>query len=53
MNTTEQFTIGGTVVCCDGGDGELRRVVVDPVARSRRILPSAAHVGREPTGWSR
>ncbi|MGH8862969.1 MAG: universal stress protein [Jatrophihabitantaceae bacterium] len=34
MSTTEQFTIGSAVVCCDGGDSELRRVVVDPVART-------------------
>jgi len=32
--TTTEFTIGSDVSCSDGPCGELRRVVVDPVARS-------------------
>jgi len=34
MNETTQFTIGSKVSCSDGDCGELRRVVVDPVART-------------------
>jgi nucleotide-binding universal stress UspA family protein len=34
VSTTVHFTIGSAVSCCDGGSGELRRVVVDPVART-------------------
>ena len=34
MTTTTEFTIGSDVSCSDGACGELRRVVVDPVARS-------------------
>lgn len=33
MSDREQFTIGSGVLCQDGECGELRRVVVDPVAR--------------------
>ena len=33
MGEAEQFTIGSEVACSDGACGELRRVVVDPVAR--------------------
>ena len=34
MSETTQFTIGSDVSCSDGTCGELRRVVVDPVARA-------------------
>jgi hypothetical protein len=34
MSETRDFTIGREVVCSDGVCGELRRVVVDPVARA-------------------
>jgi sporulation protein YlmC with PRC-barrel domain len=34
MSETAEFTIGSEVVCSDGACGELRRVVVDPVARA-------------------
>jgi nucleotide-binding universal stress UspA family protein len=36
-----QFTIGSAVSCRDGGSGELRRVVVDPVARTLTHLAVA------------
>jgi sporulation protein YlmC with PRC-barrel domain len=34
MSETREFTIGSEVACSDGVCGELRRVVVDPVART-------------------
>jgi sporulation protein YlmC with PRC-barrel domain len=34
MSETAQFSIGAEVVCQDGTCGDLRRVVVDPVARA-------------------
>ncbi len=34
MSETAQFIIGSEVVCTDGVCGELRRVVIDPVARA-------------------
>ncbi len=34
MGQTTQFSIGSSVACSDGVCGELRRVVVDPVARA-------------------
>lgn len=34
MSGPGQFIIGSEVLCSDGGHGELRRVVVDPVART-------------------
>jgi nucleotide-binding universal stress UspA family protein len=34
VSAAAQFTIGSAVLCRDGGNGELRRVVVDPVART-------------------
>jgi sporulation protein YlmC with PRC-barrel domain len=34
MSETTAFTIGSEVVCSDGACGELRRVVVNPVARA-------------------
>ena len=34
MSETTEFIIGSAVSCSDGACGELRRVVVDPVARA-------------------
>lgn len=34
MTSTETFSIGSKVSCSDGHCGELRRVVIDPVART-------------------
>jgi hypothetical protein len=34
INDTTRFTMGTVVRCTDGGCGALRRVVVDPVART-------------------
>src|SRR5579863_8554051 len=34
MTQATEFTIGSEVVCSDGASGELRRVVVNPVARA-------------------
>lgn len=34
MSEPTQFTIGSAVSCSDGARGELRRVVIDPVARA-------------------
>jgi sporulation protein YlmC with PRC-barrel domain len=34
MSETTEFTIGSEVVCSDGGCGDLKRVVVDPVTRT-------------------
>ena len=34
MSDTTQFIIGTEVACSDGACGDLRRVVVDPVARA-------------------
>ena len=34
MSKTAEFSIGSEVTCSDGVCGDLRRVVVDPVARS-------------------
>jgi PRC-barrel domain len=34
MSQTAQFSIGSEVACSDGACGDLRRVVVDPVARA-------------------
>lgn len=34
MTTTAQFTIGAEVSCIDGACGEVRRVIVDPVAEA-------------------
>jgi sporulation protein YlmC with PRC-barrel domain len=34
MSETEQFRIGSEVACSDGTCGDLRRVVIDPVARA-------------------
>ena len=34
MSETTEFTIGSEVTCSDGVCGDLRRVVVDPVARA-------------------
>ncbi len=38
MNEPTQFTIGSDVSCTDGGCGQLRRVVVDPIARTLTYL---------------
>ena len=47
MSDTTQFTIGSNVVCRDGSCGVLKRVVVDPVARSLTHLAvgDARHEG--------
>jgi hypothetical protein len=34
MSEATEFTIGSEVVCSEGACGELRRVVVNPVARA-------------------
>ncbi|HKI66341.1 MAG TPA: hypothetical protein VJ989_03640 [Solirubrobacterales bacterium] len=34
MSDSTEFTIGSDVSCSDGARGELKRVVVDPVARA-------------------
>jgi sporulation protein YlmC with PRC-barrel domain len=34
MSDTTEFTIGSAVACSDGACGDLRRVVIDPVARA-------------------
>jgi sporulation protein YlmC with PRC-barrel domain len=51
MSDTAQFSIGSEVACSDGVCGELRRVVVDPVARALTHLvveprhrPGAGHL---------
>jgi sporulation protein YlmC with PRC-barrel domain len=44
MSETAEFTIGSEVVCSDGSCGELRRVVVDPVARAlTHLVVEARH----------
>lgn len=44
MSGTVQFTIGTEVRCADGTCGELRRVVVDPVARTlTHLVVEAEH----------
>ena len=49
MSGPEQFTIGSTVACSDGVCGELRRVVIDPVARAlAHLVVEAPH--RQGTG---
>ena len=49
MSGSEQFTIGSTVACSDGVCGELRRVVIDPVARAlAHLVVEAPH--RQGTG---
>ncbi len=44
MTVTTEYTIGSEVTCSDGACGELRRVVVDPVART------LTHLVVEPEG---
>ena len=51
MSETAEFSIGCAVICSDGVCGELRRVVVDPVARALTHLvveprhrPGAGHL---------
>ena len=49
MSETTEFTIGSDVFCSDGSCGELRRVVVDPVARAlTHLVVEAKH--RQGTG---
>jgi sporulation protein YlmC with PRC-barrel domain len=44
MSGSGQFTIGSEVACSDGACGELRRVVVDPVARAlTHLVVEAGH----------
>jgi hypothetical protein len=44
MGEATQFTIGSDVLCGDGACGELRRVVVDPVARAlTHLVVEARH----------
>lgn len=44
MSETTEFTIGSDVSCTDGACGELRRVVVDPVARAlTHLVVEAKH----------
>jgi sporulation protein YlmC with PRC-barrel domain len=43
MKETDEFTIGSEVACSDGVCGELRRVVVDPIAKT------LTHLVVEPT----
>ncbi|HUZ42042.1 MAG TPA: hypothetical protein VMU68_11710 [Acidimicrobiales bacterium] len=44
MSETTEFTIGSDVFCSDGNCGELRRVVVDPVARAlTHLVVEAKH----------
>lgn len=44
MSETTEFTIGSDVSCSDGACGELRRVVVDPVARAlTHLVVEAKH----------
>lgn len=47
MSGSAQFTIGSDVACSDGACGELRRVVVDPVARAltHLVVEPRHHVG--------
>ena len=46
MSETTQFTIGSDVSCSDGTCGELRRVVVDPIARALTHLVVEAKHGQ-------
>ncbi len=44
MSETTEFTIGSDVSCSDGACGELRRVVVDPIARAlTHLVVEAKH----------
>ncbi len=44
MSETTEFTIGSNVLCSDGDCGELRRVVVDPIARAlTHLVVEAKH----------
>jgi sporulation protein YlmC with PRC-barrel domain len=47
MSETTAFTIGSEVVCSDGACGELRRVVVNPVARAltHLVVEPRSHEG--------
>ncbi len=46
MSETTEFTIGSDVSCSDGACGELRRVVVDPIARALTHLVVEAKHGQ-------
>ena len=46
MSEATEFDIGSEVACSDGVCGELRRVVVDPVARAVTHLAVEPHHGR-------
>lgn len=46
MGGTSQFTIGAHVACTDGEAGEIRRVVIDPVARALTQLVVRPKHGR-------
>jgi sporulation protein YlmC with PRC-barrel domain len=46
MSETAEFTIGSEVSCSDGVCGELRRVVVDPIARALTHLVVEPRRGR-------
>jgi hypothetical protein len=46
MDGATRYEIGAAVVCADGDCGHLRRVVIDPIARS------VTHLVIEPTRWS-
>ena len=45
MTGTTEFIIGTEVSCTDGACGELRRVVVDPVARPLPTSSSSRNMG--------
>ena len=47
MSETSQFIIGSEVACTDGVCGDLRRVVIDPVATA------ITHLVVEPRPWAR
>ena len=47
MSEPTEFTIGSEVSCSDGPCGELRRVVIDPIARALTHLVVEPKHGRE------
>jgi len=49
MATAGEFAVGSSVACSDGDCGELRRVVVDPVARTLTHLVVEPRDGRGPS----
>lgn len=46
MTGATEFSIGSEVVCSDGACGEIRRVVIDPVARALTYLVVEPRLGR-------